>query len=735
MDNCNLNKIKWFITCGILPNRNITIEKDENGFKKFTQTINNGEIVGISYIEDSLSKLSSDYFEEGNEINIAIGQKEVIICDNQNDTNKEDEQLSKEESDISNSKNYDNKNDELSNCNKELDPESENIDNDKIIDDNVHVDKYEGEIQNNNKNLGTSKYHNNVESLIREKLKSLIDARDSNWKFRSKKTNTNDTTDKDYSFKNIDRIALFQFNIDQSSYFHPNIEKCDYLVKENDEKNINDKYSVVEFRRRKLLLPVLDACEKFGVEILVFPEYSVRPETVKWLAKKLEHYSFSIWAGTFKVTPGYKFADETLNEKNYTCSAILPIILNKTYKCYGDKVGEIKIITDRIKKYPSITLDEVINNCVANEDMFSPTLKRNFKNTLFCDARDDVIELICAEMFLMSSPSNFISFSHKAYEMYNKFFGRRANYKLYLKEVRKDIDIFGEYISLYQTNNKYDRTPIILVPACTTRTADYYASGQANYLAAGLTTVFCNSSGNQAKGGSCFIGQYSWDDYQLGKKNSKINGYEIDFAPKNTIYHGIQPGIFQQSCNFENRGVLGEKEQALLIYDVDPHITFKGKPNPESIRDSLTVVAHIPIIEEDIFSDDKCNDCKRDCYGKNKNRSSKAFDNLKNLNEIIINNSKYTTTIDDNEPERIKEILSNLAKESNSSWLKLRGETYLKQHKNNPMYWPAPTFLDLLYIVVDYNDFFKDVDKQDKKKGISVESDTNYEIQMPSINN
>lgn len=752
LDNCNLNKIKWFVTCGILPNRNITIEKDENGFKKFTQTINNGEIVGISYIEDALSKLSSDYFEGRNESNIAVDQKEVIIADNQKDTNKENKQLSKGESDFSYSKDYDNQNDELSNCNKELDTESENIEKDKIIEDNVHIDKYEGDIQNNNKNLDNSKYDNNVESLIRKKLKRLFDARDSNWGFRSKKTNTNNTTQKDYSFKNIDRIALFQFNIDQSSYYHPDIEKCDYLVNENYKNNTNDKYSVVEFRRRKLLLPVLDACEKFGVEILVLPEYSVRPETVKWLAKKLEHYSFSIWAGTFKVTPGYKFADETLNTKNYSCSAILPIILNKTYKCYGDKVDKIQIITDRIKKYPSITLDEVINNCEANKDMFYPALKRNFKGTLFCDARDDVIELICAEMFLMSSPSNFISFSHKAYEMHDKFFKGTSDYKLYLNGVRNDIGIFGEHISLYQTNNKYDRTPIILVPACTTRAADYYASGQANYLAAGLTTVFCNSSGNQAKGGSCFIGQYSWDDYQLGKKNSKINEDEIDFGPKNTIYHGIQPGIFQQSCNFENRGGLGEKEQALLICDVDPQITFKGKPNPESIRDSLTVVAHIPIIEEDIFSDDKCNGCKRNCYGKNKNRNlkydeiisllnkdedtlSKAFNNLKNLNEIIINNSRYTTTIEDKEPERIKEILSNLAKESNSSWLNLRGETYLKQHKNNPMYWPAPTFLDLLYIVVNYNDFFEDVDLKMHKKGKYVYSDTNYEIQMPSINN
>ena len=46
-------------------------------------------------------------------------------------------------------------------------------------------------------------------------------------------------------------------------------------------------------------------CGNFKVDILVLPEYSVRPETVQWIAKMLPELASktSIWAGTFRKPP------------------------------------------------------------------------------------------------------------------------------------------------------------------------------------------------------------------------------------------------------------------------------------------------------------------------------------------------------------------------------------------------------------------------------------------------
>ena len=120
---------------------------------------------------------------------------------------------------------------------------------------------------------------------------------------------------------------------------------------------------------------------------------------------------------------------------------------------------------------------------------------------------------------------------------------------------------FGKYTALYQQEERYIRTPILLVPACATRAVDYYVFGQDFYLSTGLKTVFCNAVGNRECGGSCFIGPDSWD-------NKKIKSDE--YFRENTIYHGLKPGIFMQTSEMKNRGALGAKEQALLICDVYP---------------------------------------------------------------------------------------------------------------------------------------------------------------------
>ena len=85
----------------------------------------------------------------------------------------------------------------------------------------------------------------------------------------------------------------------------------------------------------------------------------------------------------------------------------------------------------------------------------------------------------------------------------------------YEQEMLEDIRDYGKYTAIYQMQKHFLRTPIVLVPACTTRAADYYVWGQGQYLAAGLKMVLCNSTGLETRGGSCFIGQESWDDRNI----------------------------------------------------------------------------------------------------------------------------------------------------------------------------------------------------------------------------
>lgn len=66
--------------------------------------------------------------------------------------------------------------------------------------------------------------------------------------------------------------------------------------------------SCAEFRRRNLLKTVMKTCHLFDVDILLLPEYSVRPETVIWMRNQIEEkgYHFSVWAGTFRIPAGYR---------------------------------------------------------------------------------------------------------------------------------------------------------------------------------------------------------------------------------------------------------------------------------------------------------------------------------------------------------------------------------------------------------------------------------------------
>ena len=158
------------------------------------------------------------------------------------------------------------------------------------------------------------------------------------------------------------------------------------------------------------------------------------------------------------------------------------------------------------------------------------------------------------------------------------------------------------YFTSLQTPRKYRRHPIVIVPALTTRPVDWVVTGQAGYLASGLTTVFCNAVHANGKGQSCFIGTDCWDNNRRKPKSGR-------HIPQLGPYHGISPGIYNQTS--EDRGWLTNEEQALVIADIDPILSFGGDPSPESMGSSLTLVAHLPIIESlRLESEKKTNTCR-----------------------------------------------------------------------------------------------------------------------------
>ena len=287
----------------------------------------------------------------------------------------------------------------------------------------------------------------------------------------------------------------------------------------------------------------------------------------------------------------------------------------------------------------------------------------------FGDARDLVTELLCAEIYMLSSPSNLLALGSSVRRLLRKFGLPASNdtEEVVKQVVALDVISFSKFTTL-ATPRKFRRHPIVIVPALTPRTADYAVVGQAGYLASGLTTVFCNGVGPGKHGGrdqSCFIGTDSWDS-----DAQKISG-----MPHGGPYHGVFPGIYRQ--NEHERGWLGTKEQALVVADIDPIWSFGGNPRPQSLGSTLNLVAHLPIIESKVGLD--ASEHEHACWcGSTKDRSG--------LTEILSNIETRLTdmhglTIDDNEPERLADLLTKLAHEvegKSDGWLHERAQAYLE---------------------------------------------------------
>jgi len=439
--------------------------------------------------------------------------------------------------------------------------------------------------------------------------------------------------------------ALFEKGQPPANISQKDAQELAAAVVQDGRHNLwRDSYLIgswVEHRRRRLLSAVLDACTRFKVDILVLPEYSVRPDTVAWLASELREkvgFQGSILAGTyrlhgnksdlhfsaqFKDALGVSDYDKLIanisggSSVSGEKSAIATLLtrLSDTTESRDDAVVSV---FSRRKKYPSTAADEIFNpgldewqplftldallDDLERRDLQGRRSEQSNKSAV--DTRrmlrlaeqhlpEQVIaELICSELFLPTNPANYKSIADAYWQLLLRF-GTSMHVPTPIEVVERDLLAIAKYLGLPslrrrdQTERTGDllRRTILLVPAMTTRSADYWIFGQSALLAAGITTVFCNTAEDKHSiGGSCVIGRDSW------KSETNANG------ERNTPYSGWSRGIYFNKAEDS----LGKKEQALVIVDIDPLYMNEGKPRPQSLANPLRLVAHLPIAE--VFS-------------------------------------------------------------------------------------------------------------------------------------
>ena len=361
--------------------------------------------------------------------------------------------------------------------------------------------------------------------------------------------------------------------------------------------------SWAEHRRQRILSRVIDTCEAFGVDLLILPEYSVRIETIKWLKIYLAKKKLAVLAGTYM---------EFRQQSDVTMLTAPLKLLWPVPKTLSDllaasvtrKEGSIEEAKDfvqrglvlefsRQKKYRSIALDEFFRPASGRlVPLFVPSelpikLKQaagfefppNVLIELLAGTRlplKHFLELICSEVFLVSNPANYL-------HMYEDLLTVRRRFG----EVSEPDEVFIDVKALSQLlsitgDGVCARRSILAVPAATSRSADYWIAGQASFLAAGTTTVFCNSvDGKTFVGGSCFIGKGSW------KTDEGATGYISRITP----YHGWSKGIFYN----HKKDALSDQDQAVVIADIDPHNMLEGKPRAQTMPSPLQLVAYLPI--------------------------------------------------------------------------------------------------------------------------------------------
>jgi len=155
-----------------------------------------------------------------------------------------------------------------------------------------------------------------------------------------------------------------------------------------------------------------------------------------------------------------------------------------------------------------------------------------------------------------------------------------------IQSARTDIQSVGKALSVLQEDLSAPRRTVLLVPAATKRSNDYWHAGQASVLASGTATVFCNAAKSAiACGGSCFIGIDS-----ATKPHNEPAGLIECLTP----YHGWRKGILTARAD----GALSDADQALVVVDIDPVHVVTGKPRPQLLPEPMALVAYLPVVEQ-----------------------------------------------------------------------------------------------------------------------------------------
>jgi hypothetical protein len=568
-------------------------------------------------------------------------------------------------------------------------------DNDILVseishDDNHDSDKNIGannENDDNNSASSSSLHSTDIpkEPFNRDKINELLAMQRTFWRSRSHK------------YRNHVRVALLQWRVDDT-YYHPIFDLSEEkreTVKSSHETRLEE--SAIELRRRRIIEAALDACDAFDVDILLLPEYSVRPETLQYIWKNLpisprsnsdpsknDYRGTVVWAGTFRKPPEYVgiridgYLRQLFSAKPAQ-SSILSVI-NPTG--IGDQIFV------RGKKYPSLAADEIF---YPDTQPYEPLFKQGnlFKQDDISSSSQFIpwvytLELICSESFLATSPSNLLSIAKSCDMLLRKFGVTSKGYERMKGYVSGDLTQFSNYTSL--NSGKLFRRTILLVPAMSTRAQDYTLLGQSLYLSTGITTVFCNAVNKKhGHGRSCFIGYDCWDiDTEKPKE-------PIDRGP----YHGVFPGIFQQ--NSDPRGYLGKEEQAMVIADIDPLYAIQGQPRQQVLPASLSLVAHLPIIE------DQCVEKKESLpdFWTTFERVLTETSNRSGHSSKTPNPEFHTALLGQSEVEYICTFLENLNSlvgNTNVCWMNERLEGFREHHRSHPQPLPPPVAVDWLWV-------------------------------------
>jgi len=465
----------------------------------------------------------------------------------------------------------------------------------------------------------------NEENSAAFDLKRLNEWQSESWKNR---LGGETTLDREARISSQFRVALFQFRVDDS-YVHPlsevglsglplsnssqnglrselragDVKDANRAAQRHHEFSWQNDAKVIswpEHRRRVLLSQALKACRDMRVELLVLPEVSVRPDTLEWLKTQLPNNpGLAVLAGTYRH---FEATDVDHHLKEQLTLLWKPdSALEEPLGLEGDtSVIELK----RGKKYRAVAAHELFRpdtgtlDPLYTEEKLLKELRRirgrakkeewsasqliplvqalvhGPQKLRYC------MELICSELFMLTSPANRPPLEQELGRIMQLFGGNPSEAT---QIVSNDVRALGELMTVAQ--RRRERRSVLLVPAFTSRSNDYWHAGQASVLASGTATVFCNAANKKISvGGSCFIGIDSV---------SGVKPEHAGIVRLLTPYHGWSRGILQA----DGKGALSPNDQALVVADIDPVHVVSGKPRPQLLPEPMSLVAYLPVIE------------------------------------------------------------------------------------------------------------------------------------------